>query len=380
MLLSLVMMLVLALVTTSADATASARPAASPAAAAPGATPTPTPQADTTPLLTYAATQKLAPLLSAIGEAASRKKVERIQFNLSKDPPPEEDCAQTLGAKRFSLLLQDLGEAYSSAGDDAAAADAYRKAINCNPRAEFLHAQLAAALLDLNRYTEARAETQRELTLGRGNFELHTLMTQLDFIDHRWTEAAANARLAVTEAPDDEQATYWQCFLWLAQLHSHIALPALADRRPTANWPAPILETLQGTRTEAGLVKAVAAEHNLKRRREILTEALFYVGEQRLADNHPDEALRYFTATTALQVKDFIEHHLAAAELEKLRGAGTDQPLAGPYLPRAPDNVFIACQLLHAHRTAGVKTVGRNTNLRSHAELTAVGKLRRGVV
>jgi lipoprotein NlpI len=250
-----------------------------------------------------------------------KKRLSQITFELSKDPPPETNCAQTLGAKRFATLFDDLGSVYSSMGDDAKAAEAYAKAIACNPRAEFLHAQLAAALLDMGHYKDARLETQRQLSLGRANFSVYTLITQLDFIEDRWLEAVVDARLAATEAPDDEQATYWQCFLWLAQKHVGTQEPVLLNRRIPGTWPTPILESLQGKITEAELLDAVESERDEHRQREILTEALFYTGQKRLAENHVDMAVNYFTATTNLNVPYFIEHHLAMAELEKLRHA-----------------------------------------------------------
>jgi lipoprotein NlpI len=273
---------------------------------------------DPTPLLTYAASHQFPPVYAPNAQKAMKKRLDQITFELSKDPPPETDCAQTLGAKRFSTLFDDLGGVYSSMGDDAKAAEAYAKAIACNPRAEFLHAQLAAALLDMGRYKEARIETQRQLSLGRANFSVYTLITQLDFIEDRWLEAVVDARLAATEAPDDEQATYWQCFLWLAQKHVGTQEPVLLNRRIPETWPTPILESLQGKITEAELLDAVASERDGHRQREILTEALFYTGQKHLAEGHTDVAVKYFTATSNLNVPYFIEHHLAMAELEKL--------------------------------------------------------------
>jgi lipoprotein NlpI len=248
-----------------------------------------------------------------------RQRLSRVTFALSKDPPPESNCAQTLGAKRFATLLDDLGGAYSNLGDDAKAADAYAKAIGCNPRATFLHAELAASLLNLGRYDEARIEVQRELTTSRPDFAIHSLSVQLDFIAERWPEVIATSRLAVAEAPDDEQAIYWQCFLWLAQKRMGLPEPALARRHTADSWPRPVLESLQGEISETDLVAAVKSEPDGQRQREILTEALFYTGEQRLAAHQPDEAKRYFTATVKLNVQYFIEHHLAEAELDKLR-------------------------------------------------------------
>lgn len=274
---------------------------------------------DPTPLLTYAASHHFPPVYAPSAQYAMKKRLSQITFDLAKDPPPETNCAQTLGAKRFATLFDDLGSVYSSLGDDAKAADAYAKAIACNPRAEFLHAQLAAALLDMGKYKEARVETRRQLSLGRANFSVYTLVTQLDFIEDQWLDAVTDARLAATEAPDDEQATYWQCFLWLAQRHVGNQAPVLLNRRVPGTWPTPVLESLQGKITETELVDAVTSERDEHRQREILTEALFYTGQRHLAENHVDVAVNYFTATTNLNVPYFIEHHLAMAELEKLR-------------------------------------------------------------
>jgi lipoprotein NlpI len=246
-----------------------------------------------------------------------KKRLGQITFDLSKDPPPETNCAQTLGARRFAGLFDDLGSVYSSMGEDAKAAEAYQKAIACNPRAEFLHAQLAAALLDMGHYDAARVETQRQLSLGRASFSVYSLLTQLDFIQERWQEAVNHARLAATEAPDDEQATYWQCFLWIAQKHTGMREPVLVNRRMPPAWPAPVLGSLQGKLTEAELTEAVAAEHDDHRRLEILTEALFYTGQKHLVEDRTGQALQYFKAVSGLQVSYFIEHHLAVAELEK---------------------------------------------------------------
>jgi lipoprotein NlpI len=285
---------------------------------------------DPTPLLTYATTHHFAPVNTPDAQHWLQKRLGQITFDLSKDPPPETNCAQTLGARRFATLLDELGGLYSSMGDDAKAAVAYAQAIACNPRAQFLHAQLAAALLGTGRYHDARMQIQRQLSLGRANFSVHTLTTQLDFIENRWPEAIANARLAATEAPDDEQATYWQCFLWIAQKHLGTQEPVLVNRRIPEAWPAPVLQSLQGKISEAEVVDAVAAERDGVRQREILTEALFYAGEKRLVENRLAEAQKYFAATANLKIPYFIEHRLALAELDKLRQPDAADAPQGP--------------------------------------------------
>lgn len=275
---------------------------------------------DPTPLLTYASSHQFPALFAPKAKLEMEKQLSRITLDLSKDPPPETNCAQTLGARRFAALFDDLARVYSEMGEHHKAVAAFGKAIDCNPRADFLHAELAVALLNQGRYGAARLETQRQSSLGRGDFTLYTVMTQLDFIEDRWPEAVSDARLAATEAPTDEQAAYWQCFLWLAQMRAGSQEPVLVQRRTAPAWPAPILESLQGRIDEAELVAAVQAESDPERRRDILSEALFYTGERRLATNRAADAARYFTATVNLQVTYFIEHHLAAAELAKLRG------------------------------------------------------------
>src|SRR5262245_36837514 len=85
--------------------------------------------ADPTPLLTYAASHQFPPAYSSTAQYTMKKRLEQLTFSLSKDPPPESNCAQTLGAKRFATVFDDLGGVYSSLGEDAKAAEAYTKAI-----------------------------------------------------------------------------------------------------------------------------------------------------------------------------------------------------------------------------------------------------------
>src|SRR6267154_3143984 len=77
---------------------------------------------DPTPLLPSANTHDFPPVYAPSAQNAMKKRLSQITFELSKDPPPETNCAQTLGAKRFATLFDDLGGVYSSMGDDAKAA------------------------------------------------------------------------------------------------------------------------------------------------------------------------------------------------------------------------------------------------------------------
>jgi tetratricopeptide (TPR) repeat protein len=272
---------------------------------------------DPEPLLAYAATQHFPPIDDDVTTSRHARRLAQVTFVLARDPAPAANCARTLGAKRFAANFDDLGGAYMELDDNAKALDAFTKAIDCDPRAGFLHAERSLALLNLHRYDEARAEAQRQIAQGRNNFSVESILAQLDFIQERWTEAITHSRAAAVEAPDDEQSTYWQCFLWLAQRQMGTAEPVLAAHRLASYWPRPILDSLQGKSTETDLVNAVKAEADPRRRHEILTEALFYTGQRYLATQHSDEARRYFEATVSQNVHNFIEHQLAVAELEQ---------------------------------------------------------------
>jgi tetratricopeptide (TPR) repeat protein len=266
------------------------------------------------PLLQYASSQSFQ---SNADSALLQRRLSQIRVGLSKDPPPESDCARTLGARRFSAMYDELGSALSQLGQYREARDAYNHAIECNPRAAYLHAELATELLNLGLYSEAAQEVTRQLSRSANDFPLTALRAQLDFIQEQWPAALTDLRRAVELAPDDIQATYWQCFLWLAQRREGIERPSLADRKAPDDWPRPVLRLLQGAISESELVDAIRSEQNLRRRREILSEALFYEGESVLAAHQPTLARKYFAATVRLGVLYFIEHHVAAAELAK---------------------------------------------------------------
>ena len=59
--------------------------------------------------------------------------------------------------------------------------------------------------------------------------------------------------------------------------------------------------------------------------------------------------------------------------LAKKARLGADYAVAGY-------RILVSRKFLKPHRTAGVKFIGRNADLRPHAELSAVGKARRYIV
>jgi lipoprotein NlpI len=272
--------------------------------------------ATSTPLLDYARTLNFDTLP---GEQSDRRELARASYEIAQDPPPREDCARTLGARRFAGLLDELGAARAALGDTDGAVQAYQAALACTPRALYLHAAVAEELMHAGRYTEALASASRGLAIDRSDYRLGNILGRLYFIEERWPDAIAWLRWSTASAEGPEQAMYWECFLWLAQRRAGVARPQLSGRALTDSWPRPVLETMAGKLSEEGLLAEVRQEPSAHRRREILVEALYYIGEMRLADADVDGARRYFAAAVNLKVLYFVEHHMALAELAKLR-------------------------------------------------------------
>ncbi|HEU4623674.1 MAG TPA: hypothetical protein VFS52_02860 [Steroidobacteraceae bacterium] len=282
-----------------------------------------------TPLFDYAIEQ---PTHTQPFNEFVRKQITGIEAEMARHPPPpDEDCAQTLGASRFAQQYSDLGAARANAGDYDAAIETLQKAVACAPRVPAYYAQLAAELMHAGRLAEARAAVQHGITLGErpgAANALDSLLMQLDFIDERWADTVARLRAMIATESDDERAAYYQCFLWLAQRRAGVRHPELAERAEYEQWPAILLSMLKGEATEAQVLDEVKAQKNEKRRREVLVEALYYVGQLRLANGETETARRYFAAAVNLKVLYFIEHHMALAEITKMRERSAEAPSA----------------------------------------------------
>lgn len=269
-----------------------------------------------TPLLEYALGQTFDLPKS---DVAPRQRAKAIERALERHPPPAENCSRTLGANRFAATYDDLGDALDSAGDYEAAAAAYQRALDCAPRASYLRAPLATDLMYLQRYDEARQVAGPADNREQPDIAVDTVLAELDFIEERWTEAIPRLRRLATDSENDEYAAYFQCLSWLAQRASGIAKPALVSRSDPEGWPQPLLAAFRGEADEAEVTKHIDEEKDLDRRREILTEALYYIGERRLIEGDTESGRRYLAATVNLKVYYFLEHQLARAALTRLR-------------------------------------------------------------
>jgi lipoprotein NlpI len=277
-----------------------------------------------TPLFDYAIGQPVAP---APNDHFVRKQIATFEAEMSRHPPPSDsECAHTLGASRFAAQYDDLGTAQSNAGNYDAAIEAYEKALACAPRAADIHAELATELFHAGRLSDARTTAARGVALSENSSDFDSVLMQLDFIEEHWAEAVSRLRAMATAETDPQRATYYQCFLWLAQRRAGVKHPELVSRDEYEEWPAQILATLKGTMTEAELLDEIRAQKNEVSRREELVEALYYIGQSRLATGETETARRYFAAGVNLKVLYFIEHHLALAEIIKMRSRSAAAP------------------------------------------------------
>ena len=275
-----------------------------------------------TPLLDYALAQTFEPPENSF---AQLERLKNVRYDLERHPPPAENCAQTLGAQRFAAMYSRLGEAQSALSEYAAALEAYRNALACTPRDAYLYDRSAWELMHLHRYAEARATAEQGIALD-DDVTLNRILAQLDYIDEHWSDAIERLRKEIDAAEeDDDSVGYWQCFLWLAQRRAGMEHPQLVVREKSDEWPQPILATLTGSMSESELVEAIEDEKDEDRRRQILVEALYYVGQDYLAAGRSEEARQYMASVVNLKVPDFLEHDMALAELAKIRALPATQ-------------------------------------------------------
>lgn len=239
--------------------------------------------------------------------------------------PADADCAASIGAPRFADLHASLAASLSGDGDLPGAIAAYRRALACRPRDGDLHAALGGVLFDARDYAGARAAVNEALALDARAVSTVRLAANLDFIEERWADAIARFRYVAASDPDRVRAGYGQLMYWLAQARASVAHPEWVARTPGEGWPQPLLLHLRGQYSEAELVVPIEEGDDDSNNQpntstdERLAEALYYVGQARLARGESKAALDYFTAIANLRVIYFLEHGLAIAEIAKLR-------------------------------------------------------------
>lgn len=290
------------------------------------------------PLLEYALSTTFATMA---GESELRRTLAVAESELRRQDVPDEDCAHTLGAARFAALLADVADARAATGDTAGAIEALHRALDCAPRTAWLLAGLANALASQGRIDAAREAARRGLAISPENARLNDALAQLEFIAGDSAAAEPYIGKAIERNGESTQAAYWRLLLHLAQRRA-ASMPEAAqgDDAPSAaadaldaadtleEWPLPLLDLFRGRATERDVLQAITDERSERRRREMLCEALFYVGELRLTEGARDLARRYFAAAVNVKVPYFVEHRLARTELALMRAAAAAQAAA----------------------------------------------------
>lgn len=253
-----------------------------------------------------------------------------ITSELSRNPPPSDtECANTLGASRFAEQYERLGSLHEQLGDFEAVIEVNESAFACQPRVASYLASIASAQLSLGHIEEARATAERGNVIDADDEGVRFVRGRLDFVQERWADATARFRLEVVRSQRKYTGSvyvdYARCFLWLAQRRAGVREPELpkpdeAGKPPRKEWPAQILETLRGELSEKELVQVIRDADNGEAK-EWLTEALFYVGELRLAEGDTETARRHFASVINLRMLNFVEYGMARAELRKMRAS-----------------------------------------------------------
>ena len=252
------------------------------------------------------------------------------QFEMARHPaPPDNECAHTLGASRFADQYAELGALQFSLGDYEAAIKANESALACLPRDASFYTSIASANLSLGHIADARAAIERAAAINPDNRGVQDVRARVDFVQERWADATARFRLASLSPESDELADYHRCFFWLAQRRAGVLhpepppSPGEKDERKK-HWPDPILDLFKGEITEAALVKGIRDEATGDEQREQVTEALYYVGELRLAEGDVETARKHFASVVNLRVLNFVEFGMARAELARMRERAAD--------------------------------------------------------
>ncbi|MEJ1961482.1 MAG: tetratricopeptide repeat protein [Gammaproteobacteria bacterium] len=279
--------------------------------------------ADEPPLIAYALELNHDDSASQLATAA---RLRAANHEMTRDPPPPDtDCARTLGANRFAGRHSRLASIELALGDYEAAIKANESALACTPRDASLYASIASADLSLGRIAEARAAVERGYSIDPEDENVQELRARVDFVQERWADATSRFRIWILPKNTGDLLTYQECFLWLAQRRAGMLHPELPprpddhDKPRKKSWPAQVLELLEGEMSEAALVQVIRDEAEGDQPREWLTEALYYVGELRLAEGDVETARKHFASVVNLRVLNFVEYGMARAELARMR-------------------------------------------------------------
>lgn len=309
------------------------------------------------PLVAFVATLDAATPPGQQGRLASLRAAEAA---LARTPGPDEGCSQSLGAARFGALHGRLAAARQALGDRRGALDAWRRALDCEPRNPRSHLALGSLLLTFGDVDGARAQAERAARLAPRQPGPEELQARLAFVAGHWPEAAAlalrisnrlqgttppgatdradadvdvdadtdtdtgpipNSAAADVEGGGNDIAAFWRLLALLALRRGGSPWQDLPGPDPALEerWPMPLWRHVVGTLDEHGVVAAIESQDEPRRRREMACEALYYTAQLAFASGRPEEGRQRLARVVNLKVLYYVEHDLALAELARLR-------------------------------------------------------------
>jgi lipoprotein NlpI len=201
---------------------------------------------------------------------------------------------------------------------DAAIAD-YGEAIRRNPRADYYIDRGAA--FDKRRDRErAMADYDRALRLEPDNARAHSSRGRMRFERGEFADAVPDLMKAADLDPD---APYYAIWLYLARARAgETDAAAELERRAAAfnpeAWPVPVIAMLLGRRDPDAILPMPGGD--ALRRRELLCEANFYIGQFHLLRGEAEKAKAAFAAAVATGATEPVTYQKAEAELRRLGG------------------------------------------------------------
>ncbi len=133
----------------------------------------------------------------------------------------------------------------------------------------------------------------------------------------QFEKASADFQRSLDLEPDDLFSVIW---LYLAMAREGKSGEALLySSRKGKNldeWPGPVISLYLGEISTADFIK-IASDFPERERRQLTSEAYFYVGEYQLLHRNIEEAKKMFEQTVAQGIKTLVEHSAAKAELKR---------------------------------------------------------------
>lgn len=273
------------------------------------------------PLLEFARVRQLERDAADAGHGGYfAMQLARVRHDLVRArPPPEAQCAGSIGAARFAALHAQVGDALQGTGEYESALVAYRHALACRPRDMRILSQIAGVSFVLRDFQTAREVIEEALTIDPRNVELHRLAGNCDFATGRWADAMSRFRYVAISDLDAESAAFAQLMFWLSQRRAGTPQPEWVQRRLGEHWPRALVLYVKGDYDEADLVQSIRnSEEDPWVIDGQLLSSLFYAGETWWARGQPEVARRYFAAAINLRLAHTDEYRLAMAEIARL--------------------------------------------------------------